>query len=600
MSMVTTLPTVGKGREPARTFDLARARGDFPILREKVHGKPLVYLDNAASTQKPRVVIDAISHYYETTHANVHRGVHHLSQAATQAFEDARVTVQNFLNAHCLREIIFTRGATEAINLVAHCFSQAYLQPGDEVLISWMEHHSNIVPWQMACQQRGATLKVVPVTEAGELRMDEFEKLLSPRTKMVAMGHVSNSLGTVNPVKRIIERAHQAGAAVLIDGAQAAPHLRIDVQELDCDFYVFSGHKVYGPTGIGALFGKSRWLELIPPYQGGGDMIRTVRFEKTTYNELPYKFEAGTPNIAGAVGLAAALSYMEEIGIDAITAHEDELLRHATERLQAIPEVRLIGTASEKASVLSFLVDGIAALDVGTRLDLEGIAVRTGHHCCMPLMERLGIEGTARASFAMYNTLAEVDFFADVLEKIVRDKSGRKTHAMSELSVVNGKREIVYPEAAAANPEAAAEEVAELFEFLDDWPQRYNYLIELGESRPAMPEEFKVECNRVHGCQSTVFLHCRRKPGTTNVVEFLADSNTDLVSGLLVLLQRLFSGQSADKIVAFDVEAFFKRIGLDSHLTSGRRNGLAEMVKRVRAFASEVAQNERTPITTRK
>lgn len=599
MSILTTAPVSNKKRETSSKLDIARIRADFPILREKVHGKPLVYLDNAASTQKPRAVIDAVSRYYETLHANVHRGVHHLSQAATQAYENARVKVQHFLNAHCLREILFTRGTTEGINLVAHCFGQQYLNPGDEVLITWLEHHSNIVPWQMICQQRGATLKVVPVNDAGELRMDEFDRLLTRRTKIVAVGHVSNSLGTINPVKQIIDRAHKVGAAVLIDGAQAAPHIRVDVQELDVDFYAFSGHKVYGPTGIGILYGKARWLELMPPYQGGGDMIRTVSFEKTTYNELPYKFEAGTPNIAGAIGLAAAIDYMEEIGIDVIAAHENDLVSHATRRLQAIPHITLVGTAREKAAVVSFNVDNLSGLDVGTRLDLEGIAVRTGHHCCMPLMERFGIEGTARASFAIYNTREEVDLLADMLEKMVREPAAKKVSLTTEHSMMNGKKEPQYPCASAPSPDAAAEEIAEVFEFLEDWPQRYNYIIELGESVPAMEEELKAECNRVHGCQSIVHLHCRRKPGTTNIVEFKADSNTDLVRGLLAILQKLFSGQPAEKIVAFDIEGFFRKIGLDTHLTLNRRNGLAEMVKKIRAFAAEVAKAERTPIATK-
>ncbi|MFO0968938.1 MAG: SufS family cysteine desulfurase [Gemmataceae bacterium] len=585
MTALTSLPVAATTKRRVAPFDVARIRADFPILREKVHGKPLVYLDNAASTQKPRAVIDAINRYYETTHANVHRGVHHLSQAATQAYEDARLKTQNFLGAHCLREIIFTRGTTDAINLVAHSFGQAYLHPGDEVLITWLEHHSNIVPWQLACQARGATLKVVPVSDAGELDLAAFEKLLSKRTRMVAVAHVSNALGTINPIRRIIEQAHAAGAAVLVDGAQAVAHLRVNVEELDCDFYAFSGHKIYGPTGIGALFGKARWLELMPPYQGGGDMIETVRFERTTYNELPYKFEAGTPNVAGAIGLGAALDYVEEIGLDAIALHEQGLLRHATERLQDIPGVRLIGTAHDKAGVLSFVVDGVSNLDAGAQLDLEGIAVRTGHHCCMPLMERYGIEGTARASFAVYNTLEEVDALADALQEIARKGSGRAPR-LTEI----GKHEPVYPGPAAPTPQAAAEELGELFEFLDDWPARYNYLIELGEKCLPMPEEMKTEANRVHGCQSIVFLHCRKKPGAANVIEFLADSNTDLVRGLLVLLQRLFSGQTAEEIAAFDVEGFFKRLGLDAHLTSGRRNGLAEMVKRIRSFAEKVRE----------
>ncbi|MBI3823709.1 MAG: cysteine desulfurase, partial [Planctomycetes bacterium] len=391
------------------SFDVERVRADFPILHQKVHGKPLVYLDNAASSQKPAAVIDSIKRYYENDHANVHRGVHALSERATEMYEDARVKIQKFIGAPCLRELIFTRGTTEAINLIAQTFGRVHVHAGDEVIVTALEHHSNIVPWQVLCWEKHANLRVVPVNDTGELQLDELEKMINPATKIISVAHVSNALGTINPVKKIIDLAHKHGVYVVIDGAQAVPHLRIDVQALDCDFYVFSGHKVYGPTGIGGLYGKPRHLELMPPYQTGGDMISYVSFAKTTWNELPYKFEAGTPNIAGAIGLAAAVDYVERIGRDSIAEHEHKLLAHATERLSAIPGVRLIGTAKEKAGVLSFLVDGMSALDVGTQLDLQGVAVRTGHHCCQPLMERFGIPGTARASFAMYNTLEEVD-----------------------------------------------------------------------------------------------------------------------------------------------------------------------------------------------
>ena len=565
------------------SFDVERIRADFPILDQKVHGKPLVYLDNAASSQKPRAVIETLKHYYEHDHANVHRGVHALSERATELYEEARIKVQRFLNAPCLREVIFTRGTTEAINLVAQTYGRANVHTGDEVILTALEHHSNIVPWQVLCWEKHANLRVVPITDAGELHLDELEKMINPATRIIALAHVSNALGTINPIKRIIELAHNHGVIVLVDGAQAAPHLRVDVQDLDCDFYVFSGHKVYGPTGIGALYGKPQHLELMPPYQTGGDMISYVSFAKTTWNELPYKFEAGTPNIAGAIGLAAALEYVEEIGQDAIAEHEHKLLEYATERLSAIPGVRIIGTAKEKAGVLSFIVDDppMSALDVGTRLDLDGVAIRTGHHCCQPLMERFGIAGTARASFAMYNTLEEVDVLADSLEKIVGNAKPRATASL------NG--EYPYPAPAAANPQAAAEEIAEVFDAVDDWAEKYQYLIEIGSKLPAMPGALKVECNRVQGCQSTVFMHARKKPGTPDAIEFLADSDADIVRGELALLQRLFSGQHAGDVIAFDFEAFMQRIGLDKNLTQGRRNGMAEMVKRVRRFAEEVA-----------
>jgi cysteine desulfurase/selenocysteine lyase len=395
-------------RELAPPFDVERVRADFPILHRLVHGKPLVYLDNAATTQKPRAVIDAISAYYEGSNANVHRGVHTLSELATDAYDGARATVRGFLGAARDSEIVFVRGATEGINLVAQSFARPRLKAGDEVLITGMEHHSNIVPWQLVCEQTGAVLRVVPITDAGELEPGGFERLLSERTRLVALNHVSNALGTVNPVADMIRAAHARGVPVLVDGAQAAPHLAVDVQELGCDFYTFSGHKVYGPTGIGALYGRQAHLEAMVPYQGGGDMIRSVTLEKTEFNVPPYKFEAGTPNIAGAVGLAVALDYLEDLGLDAVAAHEHALLELATEHVGAIPGVRLIGTAHDKAAVLSFVVDGVHPHDVGTVLDSEGIAVRAGHHCAQPVMDRFGVSGTVRASFALYNTAAEV------------------------------------------------------------------------------------------------------------------------------------------------------------------------------------------------
>jgi cysteine desulfurase/selenocysteine lyase len=402
----------------ASAFDVERVRRDFPILHQRVHGKPLVYLDNAATTQKPQAVIDALVHYYSTDNGNVHRGVHQLSQRATDAYEDARVTVQKFLNAAESSEIVFVRGATEGINLVAATYGRTNVAAGDEVVISVMEHHSNIVPWQMLCEEKGAKLKVIPINDAGELLLDEYARLLTPKTKLVAVAHVSNALGTVNPVARIIELAHARGIPVLVDGAQAAPHLKIDVQSLNCDFYVFSSHKVFGPTGFGVLYGKKALLEKMPPYQGGGDMILAVTFEKTIYNALPYKFEAGTPHIAGAIGVAQAIHYLAAIGMDAIMAHEADLLAYATERIAAIPGVKIIGTAKEKAGVISFVMDSAHAHDVGTILDQEGIAIRTGHHCAMPIMERFAVPATARASLALYNTKEEIDALAKGIMKV--------------------------------------------------------------------------------------------------------------------------------------------------------------------------------------
>jgi cysteine desulfurase / selenocysteine lyase len=404
--------------EAAGRFNVWQIREDFPILRRQTWDKPLVYLDNAATTQKPQAVIDAITSFYSSDCANIHRGVHFLSERATDAYEESRSKVQRFLNARESREIIFVRGATEGINLVARSFVQPMLKEGDEVLITAMEHHANIVPWQMVCGKTGAHLQVAPIDDRGELIVEEFEKLLGPRTRFVAVSHVSNALGTINPAGMLVEMARSRNIPVLVDGAQAVPHLKVDVQALGCDFYVFSAHKLYGPTGIGALYGRAELLEAMPPYQGGGDMIASVTFEKTVYNELPWKFEAGTPNIAGTIGLGAAIDYVSAIGLDAIAAHEHGLLTHATGTLSAIPGLKIIGTAREKAAVVSFTVNGVHPHDVGTILDREGVAVRVGHHCAQPVMQRFGVPATSRASFAMYNTGEEVEALARAVHKV--------------------------------------------------------------------------------------------------------------------------------------------------------------------------------------
>jgi cysteine desulfurase/selenocysteine lyase len=399
-------------------YDVEKLRGDFPILRQKIRGKRLVYLDNAATSQKPQSVINAITRYYERDNANIHRGVHFLSEHATEEHEAARVAIQQFLNAAHAKEIIFVRGATEAINLVASSYGRTHVGAGDEVLITAMEHHSNIVPWQMLCEEKGARLKVSPINDRGELLLDEFANLLTPRTKIAAVTQVSNALGSVTPIRRMIELAHARDIPVLVDGAQAVPHLKVDVQALDCDFYAFSGHKLYGPTGIGVLYGKAALLDAMPPYQGGGDMISSVTFEKTIFNKLPFKFEAGTPDISGAIGLGAAIRYLDGIGIENVAAHEHDLLEYATQKVSAIPGIRLVGTAKEKAGVLSFFMEGIHPHDIGTILDQEGIAIRTGHHCSQPVMQRFDIPATARASFALYNTREEVDALAAGIEKV--------------------------------------------------------------------------------------------------------------------------------------------------------------------------------------
>lgn len=393
-------------------------RSDFPILDRTVYGKPLVYLDNAATTQKPRLVIDSIVDEYYSVNANVHRGVHFLSQQATELHEASRERVRQFINARSTKEVVFTRGTTESINLIASAFGDECMQAGDEVILSVMEHHSNIVPWQLLAARKGIAIKVIPMNDKGELLLDEYEKLFSDRTKMVSVTQVSNVLGTVNPVKEMIATAHAHGVPVLIDGAQSIPHIKVDVQDLDADFFVFSGHKIYGPTGVGVLYGKEEWLDRLPPYQGGGEMIQHVSFEKTTFNELPFKFEAGTPDYIGTTGLAKALDYVSGVGMENIAAHEHELTRYATERLKEIPGMRIFGEAEHKSSVISFLVGDIHHFDLGTLLDRLGIAVRTGHHCAQPLMQRLGIEGTVRASFAMYNTKEEVDALADGIDRV--------------------------------------------------------------------------------------------------------------------------------------------------------------------------------------
>jgi cysteine desulfurase / selenocysteine lyase len=418
MTTAARSPQIDLSGADTQPFDVQRIRRDFPILQTTVRGKPLVYLDNAATSQKPVQVIEAMRRYYEAGNANIHRGVHYLSEHATEEHEAARATAQSFINAAHAHEIIFVRGTTEGINLVAQTYGRANVRAGDEVLITAMEHHSNIVPWQILCEEKGAKLRVVPINDAGELLLDEFAKLLSPRTKIVALTHVSNALGTINPIKRIVEMAHGHNVPVLVDGAQAVPHLAVDVQDLGVDFYVFSGHKVYGPTGIGILYGKTALLEAMPPYQGGGDMISSVTFEKTLYNKLPFKFEAGTPHVAGAIGLAAALDYVNSLGIITVGAYEHEVLDYATKTVGDLSGVRLVGTAKNKTGVLSFTLEGIHPHDIGTILDQEGIAIRTGHHCAQPIMQRYGIPATARASFAMYNTKQEVDALAAGIQKV--------------------------------------------------------------------------------------------------------------------------------------------------------------------------------------
>jgi cysteine desulfurase/selenocysteine lyase len=407
-------------RAPAGRFDVARVREDFPILKQKVHGKPLIYLDNGATSQKPQSVIDALQHYYNAENSNIHRGVHYLSERATAAYEVARGKIRSYINAGSDQEIIFVRGTTEAINLVAQSYGRSFLKAGDEIIISAMEHHSNFVPWQMLCEQTGARLRVIPINHDGEIVMDEYRRLLNEKTKFVSVTHVSNALGTIVSVKEIVALAHERGIPVMLDGAQAVPHLRVDMQDLGCDFYAFSGHKMFGPTGVGVLYGRAELLEKMPPYQGGGDMISLVTFEKTHYNVLPYKFEAGTPHIAGGIGLGAAIDYLEALDWHGVTAHEHALLDYATESLMSIHGLKIIGTAKQKAGVLSFVFDHVHAHDIGTILDQEGVAVRSGHHCAMPVMQRFGVPATTRASFAFYNTSEEIDVLAKAIQRALK------------------------------------------------------------------------------------------------------------------------------------------------------------------------------------
>ncbi|MDB5328990.1 MAG: cysteine desulfurase, SufS subfamily [Phycisphaerales bacterium] len=573
-------------------FDVSRIRADFPILHTRSHGKHLVYLDNGATTQKPRAVIERLIRYYETENANIHRGVYELSQRATDVYEEARRIVARFINAAEDKEVIFTRGTTEAINLVAASFGRKFIREGDEIIVSALEHHSDIVPWQMVAEACGARVRVIPMNDAGELQLDEYAKLLNSRTRLVAVNHVSNALGTINDVRRITELAHAAGAKVLVDGAQWVAHRPTDVQALGCDFYCFSGHKLYGPTGIGVLWGRRELLEKMPPYQGGGDMIESVSFDKTVYAGLPNKFEAGTPDISGAAGLGAAIEYVESIGLSNIAPHEDALLKHATEKLGEVPGLRIIGTAAHKAGVVSFVIKDppMASLDIGTRLDAEGIAVRTGHHCCQPIMDRLGISSTTRASFAMYNTVEEINTLANALRRIVADEAARrKQSAPAGASAHAPAAEILYAPAAASSPQAAADELADDFDLFEDRESKSEYVIDLGNKLPHTFDMLKAITTRVPGCMSEVYIVTRRAHGTSDRIEFVADANADIVRGLIAILQRIYSGQRVEEVLAFDIEGFFRRIGLDQFITNQRRTGLAGMIERIRHGAAALA-----------
>ena len=565
-------------------------RAQFPILATEMNGHPLVYLDNGATTQKPQPVIDAISNYYLKDNANIHRGLYELSQRATDAYELARKKVAGFLNAPYPEECIFVRGTTEAINLVASSWADKYLSPGDEVIVTGLEHHSNIVPWQMACQKHDAQLKVLYPDSDGRLNVDELEKILSDRTKMFAFQHVSNALGTIHDAKKLTTVAKGVGATVLIDGAQWVGHHETDVQDIGCDFYAFSAHKLYGPTGVGTLWGRKELLESMPPYQGGGDMIDTVAFEKTTYAPLPNRFEAGTPDIAGAIALGAAVDFVLEIGFEHIAAHEQEVLAYATDRLKKIEGLRILGDVESKAAVISFVIEkpSIATMDIALALSQQGIAVRTGHHCCMPLIGQLEVNGTVRASMAVYNTKEEIDKLCAALCQLIAARNDKQSTNVSE---ENGQ-EIEFAAAVASSPDKAAEDLVEEFLEFDDRESKTELLMELGQELANYFEPLKQISTAVPGCMSEVYLVGRPTKEDPTKFEFVADSNAEIVRGLIAVLQKLFSGQSAKEVINYDIEPFFRKIGLDQFVSTQRRSGLDGMIRRIRTLATAIVERE--------
>lgn len=560
-------------------LDIARLRADFPILGEQVQNQPLIYFDNAATTQKPQVVIDAQSQYYCHSNANVHRASHSLSSRATQAFERARENVARFIGAASPREIIWTRGATEAINLVAYSYGRSQLSVGDLILVSALEHHANIVPWQLLAQQLGARLKAIPLLDDGSLDQAAYLRLLEEQPRLVALTHASNALGTLNPVAEMTRAAQAAGARVLIDGAQSTPHLPIDVQAIGCDFFVFSGHKLFGPTGIGALWARESLLEAMPPWQAGGEMIEHVSFEATRFAGLPFKFEAGTPNIAGVIGLDAAIGYLQQFDRKALEAHEMQLLHRALELCSDIPGFRPVGQAAQRVSVMSFCVDGLHQQDLGLMLDQYGIAVRAGHHCAMPLMQRLGLPGTLRASFAFYNSQAEVERFACVLREIVQEHNRQppqdnSTPLQSETQT---------------KPPVAADTLLQRLENCRGWQARYREIMLLGKNLPAMSAALRTDSNRLHGCESHVWLCVERRDGK---LWLQMDSDARVIRGLIALLLAAFNGKTANDILSFDLQGQFERLKLMQHLSPSRGNGLKAIVDAIYQHAKLQQDND--------
>ena len=561
----------------SRSIDDVQIQADFPTLRQKVHGKPLVYLDSAASSLKPQCVIDCITNYYANEHSNVHRGVHYLSQRATERYEAARTHLAQFIGAPSADSIIFTRGTTEAINLVAATYGRKYIQPGDEILTTVMEHHSNLVPWQLLAQQRNAILRVMDVSRAGTISVEALVKQINHKTRLIALGHISNSLGTVHPVEQIISEARERNIDVLLDGAQGFPHLPLDMQKLDCTFYCASGHKAYGPTGVGFLYGKKEVLEDLPPWHGGGDMIEEVYRQSSTWAEVPHKFEAGTPNIAGVLGLAAAVDYLNSIGMDVLRTREEALLRYTHEQVSTVPGLEIVGTASEKVGVVSFLLEGHHSYDVGHALDQSGIAVRTGHHCTMPLMKHLGISGTIRASLGAYNTTEDIDILVAELKQIAGKSRAPKP--------VSAKNQIPSTDDSIESRKATLIDDLSLFEDADE---RREYLIELGENLADMDSSFKTEANRIHGCLAMVWLRSGIRKGR---IYFQADSDALITRGMIALLVGLMNGQPPQAIVKTDLFALIKEIGLPNLITARRKNGLNRMIERIQREAF-LAQNE--------
>ncbi|MCY4672839.1 MAG: SufS family cysteine desulfurase [Bacteroidetes bacterium] len=555
----------------------ARIRADFPTLRQEVYGHPLVYLDSAASSLKPQCVIDCLANYYTNEHSNVHRGVHYLSQRATERYEASRQRLAKFIGASSEKSIVFTRGTTEAINLVASTFGRKHIRRGDEILTTVMEHHSNLVPWQLLAQERGARLRVSDVLPDGTLDLDAFVDQMNDQTRLITLGHVSNSLGTLNPVEQIIKEAHTRGIAVLLDGAQGLPHLPLNMEALNCDFYCASSHKAYGPTGIGFLYGRQAILEELPPWHGGGDMIEEVHRTSSTWADVPHKFEAGTPNIAGVIGMAAAIDYIDDIGIEYLRRKEKTLLQYAHSQVNTVPGLRIVGTSPEKIGVLSFLLEGKHPYDVGYALDQTGIAVRTGHHCTMPLMEHLGIPGTVRASLGAYNTKQDIDLLVTRLKEIV---AGPRTHTGPTSTGAHTRTNGNPPNEETIQSRKTA--ILEDMELFDDADGRREYLIELGEDLPAMRTSLKTEANRIHGCLAMVWLHSTVRNGR---IYFEADSDALITRGMIALLIRLMDGQLPRSILETDLIALINDVGLPSLITARRKNGLNHMVARIQREA---------------